>query len=236
MRWTSNSNDRNLQRSKKSKFTQTDQHREPLITTTTTDHVYLDVFSDIGSISWSSSDNDEDGDSTSSVSSLSAETSATSSSSESCTEEIHSYSETDFFGEIGCSSLLTSGKDLLAEANTSETEISDFEADPLSDCGTDFADKFAEILTKFDDILRDIGFEASINLNNERDIIKPCGKVYPVIQAADRSNNIDDIKFGKIEKCDSVSGDDGDVLVELLRHAWFVLMLYILVKTYFITI
>ena len=166
------------------------------------------------------------------MSSLS-ERSATSSSSVSSTEEIHSYSETDFFGEIGCSALLTSDG---AEANISEADISDFEADPLSDRGIALADKFAEILTKFDDILRDIGFEAAINLNNERDIIKPCGKVYPVIQAADRSNNTDDIGFGKIGKCDSVGGDDDDVLVELLRHAWFVLMLYILVKMYFITI
>ena len=164
------------------------------------------------------------------------EISATSSSSLSSTEEIHSYSETDFFGEIGCSSLQASNRDILAEANTSEAEISDFEADPPSDSSIDLADKFAAILTKFDDILRDIGFEAAINLNNERDIIRPCGKVYPVIQAADRSSNIDDIEFGKIEKCDSVSGGDDDVLVELLRHAWFVLMLYILVKMYFITI
>ena len=162
--------------------------------------------------------------------------SETSSSSVSRTEEIHSYSETDFFGEIRCSSLLTGNEDALAEVNISEAEISDFEADPLSDSGIALADKFAEILTKFDDILRDIGFEVAINLNNERDIIKPCGKLYPVIQAADRSNNIDDIGFGKIEKCDSVSGDDDDVLVELLRHTWFVLMLYILVKMYFIAI
>ena len=192
----------------------------------------MDAFSDIDSVNLSLSD-----DSDASSMSISSEKSISRTSSLSSTPEIHSYSEKDFFGEAGCIPFLTSNyTDTLAAEAVSDADVSDFEVDPQSDCGIDFADKFAEILSKFDDILRDIGIEDAIDLSNERNIIKPCGKVHPLIQGVDRNSDTDALEFAMIQKCGSIISDEDDVLVELLRHAWFVLLLYILVKMYFITI
>ena len=234
MRWMFNSNDRNL-RSTEYKSTQCNHQCTPLNTTHADHNIYRDPVSDVDCINYSSDDDDDD-DIQLSLSS-SSEASVTNTSSLSQVEEIHSYSEADFFGELG-GSTFTNNKDIPAAADASYAEISDFEQDPLTDSGIYLADNFAQILTKFDDILRDVDFvEGAINVNKACDVSKPCGKVYPFVQEVDISNVIDDIVIDKekIEECDGVSSDDV-ILVELLRRAWFVLMLYILIKVYFITI
>ena len=221
MRWMFNSNDRIL-RSTESKSTQCNNHYyTPLSSTNTGHNVYLDPFGDVDCIN-SGDDEYVDGDAQLS----------------SPVEEIHSYSENDFFGEFGCHPAQTNRKVMPVEMGASEAEMSDFEQDTLSDSGISVVDRFAEILAKFDDILRDVDIvEGAINVNKANNVSKPCGKVYPFIQEVDVCKITEGITIEKekIEECDGVSSDDV-ILVELLRHAWFVLMLYILIKVYFIII
>lgn len=258
-----NSNDRNLWSTecKSTRYNNNSYHHHRTLalnnnTTDTDDDAYTMYHVSLGDVNcfmWSSSDDDDtdyDNDRTqsSSTSSLS-DTDENAESSRSHGGDIHSYSESDFFGEAGYENLgaVADTKDVLADASNSasDAEISDFEEDPLCDSGIDLADKFAEILTKFDDILHDVEMKNAVNIGDVSSVSKPCGKVYPFLLEddvdGDRGDNILKVmKFDaeKVEekKADVSSDDDDVILVELLRHAWFVLMLYILIKMYFITI
>ncbi len=175
-------------------------------------------------------------------------------------EDVHSYSESDFFDDISGgdisdgpvntawfslqvdsigseSRVQVTGRTLFSEPSSCDRKNVDSEEDGTwSDCHKDpDASHFKRLLAMFDEIVRDVDISGATNINSTSCLSKPCEKVYPFcrdVSASERGRkyvtNVGNEKFDAV-----VSSDDDRILVELLRHAWFVLMLYILIKVYF---